>query len=177
MFDLDWIRKLIELIDESDLDTLEVSRFGTRVVLSKSPPVTARLSLADAAAHPPLVSPGASASEPIAMAPGGSTSPAPADAGADAAAPPADEPVEELQEIHSPMVGTFYRAPAPDAPPYVEVGDRVKTGQTLCILEAMKLMNELESEVTGVVREISVQNAEPVEYGQVLFRIAPDGAG
>ncbi len=75
------------------------------------------------------------------------------------------------------MVGTFYSAPAPDAPPYVEVGDRVKTGQTLCILEAMKLMNELESEVAGVVREIAVQNAEPVEYGQVLFRIELDGTG
>jgi len=75
------------------------------------------------------------------------------------------------------MVGTFYRAPAPDAPPYVEIGDRVKAGQTLCILEAMKLMNELESEVAGVVREISVQNADPVEYGQVLFRVAEDGAG
>jgi acetyl-CoA carboxylase biotin carboxyl carrier protein len=71
------------------------------------------------------------------------------------------------------MVGTFYRAPAPDAPSYVEVGDRVSKGQTLCILEAMKLMNELESEVSGVVREIVVDNAEPVEYGQVLFRIDP----
>jgi len=73
--------------------------------------------------------------------------------------------------VESPMVGTFYRAPAPDAPPYVEVGDRVEKGQTLCILEAMKLMNELEAEVAGEIREICVQNAEPVEYGQVLFRI------
>jgi acetyl-CoA carboxylase biotin carboxyl carrier protein len=75
------------------------------------------------------------------------------------------------------MVGTFYRSPAPGAPPFVEEGDPVVHGQTLCILEAMKLMNELESEVTGVVREISVQNADPVEYGQVLFRVAEDGAG
>ncbi len=72
------------------------------------------------------------------------------------------------------MVGTFYRAPAPDADPYVEVGDHVKVGQTLCILEAMKLMNELEAEVAGTIVEIAVENAEPVEYGQALFRIRPD---
>jgi acetyl-CoA carboxylase biotin carboxyl carrier protein len=78
-----------------------------------------------------------------------------------------------LQEITSPMVGTFYRAPAPDAPPYVDVGSKVSKGQTLCILEAMKLMNELEAEVSGEIREILVENAEPVEYGQVLFRVAP----
>ena len=71
------------------------------------------------------------------------------------------------------MVGTFYRAPAPDAPPYIEPGDRVEKGQTVCILEAMKLMNELEAEVSGTVREICVENAEPVEFGQVLFRIDP----
>jgi acetyl-CoA carboxylase biotin carboxyl carrier protein len=75
--------------------------------------------------------------------------------------------------VKSPMVGTFYRAPAPEAPPYVEGGTRVAKGQTLCILEAMKLMNELESEVAGTVREICVENGEPVEYGQVLFRIEP----
>jgi acetyl-CoA carboxylase biotin carboxyl carrier protein len=69
------------------------------------------------------------------------------------------------------MVGTFYRAPAPEAPPFVEVGDTVRPGQTLCILEAMKLMNELESEVSGVVRRILVENGQPVEYGQVLFEI------
>jgi acetyl-CoA carboxylase biotin carboxyl carrier protein len=74
------------------------------------------------------------------------------------------------------MVGTFYRAPAPEAPAYVEVGSMVRKGQTLCILEAMKLMNELESEVDGVVREILAENADPVEYGQVLFRIEPGGS-
>jgi acetyl-CoA carboxylase biotin carboxyl carrier protein len=69
------------------------------------------------------------------------------------------------------MVGTFYRAPAPEAPPFVEVGDTVRPGQILCILEAMKLMNELESEVGGVLRKILVENGQPVEYGQVLFEI------
>jgi acetyl-CoA carboxylase biotin carboxyl carrier protein len=71
------------------------------------------------------------------------------------------------------MVGTYYRSPAPEAPAYVELGSRISKGQTLCILEAMKLMNELESEVAGIVREILVDNGEPVEYGQVLFRIEP----
>ncbi|MDQ3607009.1 MAG: acetyl-CoA carboxylase biotin carboxyl carrier protein, partial [Gemmatimonadota bacterium] len=77
-------------------------------------------------------------------------------------------------EIKSPMVGTFYRAPTPEAPSYVEVGTRVSKGQTLCILEAMKLMNELEAEVSGIVREIAIENGQPVEYGQVLFRIEAD---
>jgi acetyl-CoA carboxylase biotin carboxyl carrier protein len=72
------------------------------------------------------------------------------------------------------MVGTFYRSPAPDEPPFVGVGDRIKTGQTVCIIEAMKLMNEIEAEVSGQVMEILAQNAEPVEYGQVLMRINPD---
>jgi len=72
------------------------------------------------------------------------------------------------------MVGTFYRSPAPEAPSYVEVGTRVSKGQTLCILEAMKLMNELEAEVSGTIREILAENSEPVEYGQVLFRIEPE---
>jgi acetyl-CoA carboxylase biotin carboxyl carrier protein len=84
-----------------------------------------------------------------------------------------EAPKQNLTEVTSPMVGTFYRAPAPEAPPYVEVGSHVTKGQTLCILEAMKLMNELESEVDGVVREVLVANADPVEYGQILFMIEP----
>ncbi|MEJ2311573.1 MAG: acetyl-CoA carboxylase biotin carboxyl carrier protein [Gemmatimonadales bacterium] len=175
MFDLDWIRKLIALVDESELDTLEVSRFGTRIVLSKSPPVSARLSFADAGANPAHIPSGRP--ELPATAIDGAQAEARAAGAAEDLPTAGTEAGEELLEIHSPMVGTFYRAPAPDAPPYVEIGDRVKAGQTLCILEAMKLMNELESEVTGVVREISVQNADPVEYGQVLFRVAEDGAG
>jgi acetyl-CoA carboxylase biotin carboxyl carrier protein len=85
-----------------------------------------------------------------------------------------EKPGFEHHVVESPMVGTFYSAPAPEAPPFVEVGDSVRVGQTLCILEAMKLMNELVSEVQGVVREICVENSEPVEYGQVLFRIEPE---
>jgi acetyl-CoA carboxylase biotin carboxyl carrier protein len=91
---------------------------------------------------------------------------------------PAPEPARAeasagLIEVTSPMVGTFYRAPAPDAPPYVEVGAKVAPGAVLCIIEAMKLMNELEAEVSGTVARILVENAQPVEYGQVLFLIDP----
>ena len=81
---------------------------------------------------------------------------------------------QKFVEIPSPMVGTFYRAPAPSEPAFVEVGDRVRSGQTVCIIEAMKLMNEIEAEVSGQVMEILVQNGEPVEYGQPLMRINPD---
>ncbi len=107
---------------------------------------------------------------------GGSPAPAASPAAASEApeAAPAEAPAADYHEVTSPMVGTFYRAPAPDADPYVEVGAHVKVGQTLCILEAMKLMNELEAEVGGTIVEIAVENAEPVEYGQVLFRVKPD---
>ena len=80
-----------------------------------------------------------------------------------------------LLEIKSPMVGTFYSAPEPGAEPYVKVGTRVSAGQMVCIIEAMKIMNEIESEVQGVIREVSVENAQPVEFGQTLFRVDPHG--
>jgi acetyl-CoA carboxylase biotin carboxyl carrier protein len=81
----------------------------------------------------------------------------------------------QLLEIKSPMVGTFYQSPEPAAQPYVRVGSRVNVGQVVCIIEAMKIMNEIESEVGGVVREVTAQNAQPVEFGQVLFRVDPHG--
>jgi acetyl-CoA carboxylase biotin carboxyl carrier protein len=81
---------------------------------------------------------------------------------------------KRLVEVSSPMVGTFYRAPAPGEAPFVEVGDRIRSGQAVCIIEAMKLMNEIEAEISGQVMEILVQNGEPVEYGQPLMRINPD---
>lgn len=87
---------------------------------------------------------------------------------------PAASPEATLVAVKSPMVGTFYRAPAPDAPHYVEGGDRVTRGQTVCIIEAMKLMNEIESEVSGVVARILVENAQPVEFGQELLLIRPE---
>lgn len=87
------------------------------------------------------------------------------------APPPSSSTDSKLLEITSPMVGTFYRSPGPQEPPFVGVGDRISTGQTVCIIEAMKLMNELESELSGEIVEILVENAEPVEYGQVLMRV------
>ena len=81
----------------------------------------------------------------------------------------------QLLEIKSPMVGTFYQSPEPGAPPYVKVGTRVTVGQVVCIIEAMKIMNEIESEVAGVIREVAAQNAQPVEFGQALFRVDPHG--
>jgi acetyl-CoA carboxylase biotin carboxyl carrier protein len=89
-------------------------------------------------------------------------------------ATPAPVPTS-LKDIKSPMVGTFYKAPEPGAEPYVKVGTRVVAGQTVCIIEAMKIMNEIEAEISGVVREISVEDTQPVEFGTVLFRVDPNG--
>jgi acetyl-CoA carboxylase biotin carboxyl carrier protein len=165
MIDLEFLRGLIGAVDESGIDSLEISRGGTRIRINKTPPpapVHAAAPMAAAPAHLQMP-PAHNAGLPQ----------APAASGA-AAAPAAAAPsASTLVEIKSPMVGTFYRSPAPEAPSYVEPGSRVAKGQTLCILEAMKLMNELESDVAGVVREICVENGEPVEYGQVLFRIEP----
>lgn len=169
--DLDFVRGLVEVVDASGIDSLEISRAGTRIRIAKTPPpapVTGVPVPPPAAGLPaPTVVP-APDTTPAATAPA-------AGAGEEAGEAAAPSPVK-LEEVRSPMVGTFYRAPAPEAPPYVEVGSHVTKGQTLCILEAMKLMNELESEIDGIVREILVENAEPVEYGQLLFRIEPTGS-
>lgn len=168
MINFDVLRRLIQEVESSGIDTLEISRWGTKIRITKSPgvaapaaPGTLTIPVGGAVVPPPVPAHLGNAGQPTAATP-------PAAEPAQAAEP---APKEKLHDIVSPMVGTFYRAPAPDAPPYVEVGQRVSKGQTLCILEAMKLMNELQSEVDGVVREIPVHNAEPVEYGQVLFRI------
>ncbi len=110
------------------------------------------------------------------VGPTAAPAPAPASEPPPAPAPKSEPPKEDTSrylEVKAPIVGTFYRAPSPDAEPFVKEGDTVKKGQVLCIIEAMKLMNEIESEVAGVVRKILVANAEPVEYGQVLFLIEP----
>jgi acetyl-CoA carboxylase biotin carboxyl carrier protein len=170
MPDLDFVRGLIQAVDSSGIDSLEITRAGTRVKISKTPPSSGAQYFAPAAPPAPAPPPAAA---PAATPAGGNTA-GPASEG-DGGAAAAQESSSGLVDITSPMVGTFYRAPAPEAPPYVEVGSRVSKGQTLCILEAMKLMNELESEAEGTIREILVENAEPVEYGQVLFRIDPTG--
>jgi acetyl-CoA carboxylase biotin carboxyl carrier protein len=175
MMDLEFVRGLIEVVDASGIDSIEITRAGTRVKISKTPPAGPAPSFygmpgPGSAAMPPVP---AAAPSPSQSSEGGSGGESAAGAGAPAAE--AEPAASGLVDVTSPMVGTFYRAPAPEAPPYVEVGSRVTKGQTLCILEAMKLMNELESEVDGVVRQVLVENAEPVEYGQVLFRIDPTG--
>ena len=102
-------------------------------------------------------------------------SPAPAAAVSEPKEPPAEKPSENTTNIKSPIVGTFYRSPSPDKPPYLKVGDRVEVGQVVCIVEAMKLFNEIESEVSGKVLEILIDDASPVEYDQPLFKIDPNG--
>ena len=146
----DELRELIRIVEESDIDELEVRRWGRTVRIVKRRADAGRE--APAAQAPSIAPPAATG------APGGG-------------APAAGETPAHHHVVESPMVGTFYRAPAPEAPAFVEVGDSVRVGQTLCILEAMKLMNELQSEVDGVVRKVLAQNAEPVEYGQPLFEI------
>ncbi|CAN5254183.1 hypothetical protein BH23GEM4_BH23GEM4_07720 [soil metagenome] len=162
MIDLEFVRGLIAAVDGSGIDSLEISRGGTRIRVAKTPPAAVNNGPAPAAIAP---HPAAYAAPPAAA------SPPPA---AEGEKPTAAATEPDLVEVKSPMVGTFYAAPAPEAPPYVEVGSRVVKGQTLCILEAMKLMNELEAELAGTVREVHVANAEPVEYEQVLFQIDPD---
>ena len=145
----DELRALIRLVEESEIDELEIRRWGKTVRIVKN------------SGHPGLAAPAL----PVVPGAGNASGAEPAaSTGAVGDGKPA-------HQVASPMVGTFYRAPAPEAPPFVEVGDNVRPGQVLCILEAMKLMNELESEVSGVVRKILVENGQPVEYGQVLFEI------
>jgi acetyl-CoA carboxylase biotin carboxyl carrier protein len=164
--DLDFLRGLISAVDDSGIDSLDISRGGTRIRIAKTPPPAPVAAAAATQAPAPVAT---VTHESAAAAP----SPAPAAPPAAPAAAPAPAK-NNWVEVKSPMVGTYYRSPAPEAPPYVEVGTHVIRGQTLCILEAMKLMNEMESEVAGTVREVCVENSEPVEYGQVLFRIEPD---
>jgi acetyl-CoA carboxylase biotin carboxyl carrier protein len=147
------LRQLIRLVQRTGIGELEVSSGDrtVRIAAQSRHPVNAGFS--PAAAYAPA-----------------QERPAPAAAGA---APSAPQATENLTAITSPMVGTFYRAPAPDADPYVESGDLVEVGQTVCIIEAMKLMNEIESEHRGRVVKILVENAQPVEFGQKLFLIEP----
>ena len=159
--DLEFLERLIQAIDQSSLDSIEIERGGTRVRLAKTP------DMMHAPAGAPVQVTAAPAVAPQVAAP--PPGPAPQSVGETAAMAPASN----LLEIESPMVGTFYSSPAPDAPPYLEKGTRVRKGDTLCIIEAMKLMNELECEIEGTVVEICVENAQPVEYGQVLFRVDP----
>lgn len=170
------IQKLIAMLEKSNLQELELETGGTKIRLAK--PILLAPPAAPAAPQivmMPHAAPMAPAMAPLMVPP---TAPAPAAPPAEGAAEGATvhhvRPVTAV-EVKSPMVGTFYRAPAPGAEPFVKIGDRVRKGQTLCIIEAMKLMNEIECEVDGVVVDISTENAQPVEYGEVLMHIDPAG--
>ena len=158
--DVRHLKKLIKIVEESQINELEIEEDDSRVKIVKNPPGVVSFqgnpNMAVPASAPPQIP------EQVSHSPEALESSA------------AGEEKDNLIEITSPMVGTFYRAPSPGAPPFVEVGDRVKLGQTLCILEAMKLMNELECEVPGIIREICVENAQPVEFGHRLFLIEPE---
>jgi len=150
--DLRKLKKLIDLVQESGIAELEITEGEEKVRIVKR---------------------GEQARESYYMVPGPATAPA---AAAEPAAPaPALQKVPTESDDHvvkSPMVGTFYRSPSPDANPFVEVGDSVRKGQTICIIEAMKLMNEIEADKDGVIKAVLVENGQPVEYGEPLFVVA-----
>ncbi|HEX9727580.1 MAG TPA: acetyl-CoA carboxylase biotin carboxyl carrier protein [Gemmatimonadales bacterium] len=155
MIDLGFLRQLLDLLNESNAQTIEIRKWSTSIRISKGgtnagAPATYHVNAAPA----PL------ASVPVREVAG-----------------PAPEPMAKatnLLEIKSPMVGTFYAQPEPGADPYVRNGTRVKPGDTLCIIEAMKIMNPLDSEVAGTIVEVLADDAAPVEFGQVLFRVDPN---
>jgi acetyl-CoA carboxylase biotin carboxyl carrier protein len=162
-FTLEDVKKLVQLVEKSDVTHLEWEKGPEKVVITRGNSAPAAASApVHAVAHAAPVAAPIAALAPVA-APAAAPPPK-------AEAKPADKPGTL---VTSPFVGTFYRAPSPDSPPFVEVGAKVKKGQTLCIVEAMKLMNEIEAEVDGAVAEILVQNAAPVEFGEPLFRIVP----
>jgi len=151
--DYDELNKLINLLEEKNLTQFELEVEGFKIKLSRNVPGAVNAQ----AGYVPAVSTVIPATTP------GSPD--------QTVATPAAVEDNSIHYITSPMVGTFYRAPSPTSPPFVDVGDTVKKGQTLCIIEAMKLMNEIESDVSGVVVDILVENGKPVEYGQRLFAI------
>lgn len=150
---LDLIERMLKLMDEKGLAELEFEQGGTRIRLRKAESTQNRPTVE----YIPM---------PQAGTPGQAAAPTPA-------AGPETGAVESQPTINTPMVGTFYRSPAPDAPSFVEVGQKVTVGQVVCIIEAMKLMNEIKAEVAGEITEVLVQNGESVEFGQPLFSIKP----
>jgi acetyl-CoA carboxylase biotin carboxyl carrier protein len=147
--DLRKLKKLIDLVQESGIGEIEITEGEEKVRISRQ-----------AAGGPMVLAPGM---QPMGYAPMPAAVPAPE------AAPAAPE--AKGHQLKSPMVGTFYRAPSPGAPSFVEIGQSVSKGQTLCIIEAMKLLNEIESDASGTIKAILVENGQPVEYGQPLFLI------
>ncbi|NTV46125.1 MAG: acetyl-CoA carboxylase biotin carboxyl carrier protein [Chlorobiales bacterium] len=169
---LDDIQKLIKMIDESTLDEMMLEEGNFKITLKRAGELNA-----SAQSSPVMLSPqyfpqmGAAPSFPpqFGSAPAAGQPSAPSDAKlAEAGAANS-----RYKEIRSPMVGTFYRSPSPEANPYIQVGETVSKGKVLCIIEAMKLMNEIESDIDGTIVKILVENSQPIEYDQVLFLIDP----
>ena len=156
--DLRKLKTLIDLVSESGVAELEITEGDDRVKIVN------RVGAAPVAAAAPAV-----IATPVVASAAPAAAPAPAVAAEPAAAPVA---AEDTRTINSPMVGTFYRAPSPGAKPFADVGQKVKAGDTVRIIEAMKLLNEIETEYDGVIKEILVENGQPVEFGQPLFVIA-----
>ncbi|MDO8502370.1 MAG: acetyl-CoA carboxylase biotin carboxyl carrier protein [Gemmatimonadaceae bacterium] len=157
MIDLRYVKKLLDMIDASSANSIEItSDKGLKIRISKGQraPVQIAAPMQAAAAAPAAPAPAAPPESP---------------------AKAAEAAKSRYLEVKSPMVGTYYAAPEPGAKPYLSVGDRISKGQILCIIEAMKIMNEIESEFDGVVKEMLAKNSHPVEYGQVLLRIDPNG--
>lgn len=157
--DLNLIKKLVKIVDTSGVTDLEIEEDGLRIRVAK------KIKNNLVGSQPHMIVQTESVETP--------TPPA---AGAEGKTPAekSEEPTDNFHDINSPIVGTFYRAPAPDADPYVQVGDSVSPGTVLCVVEAMKLMNEIESDVSGKVVKILVENGKPVEYNQPLFFIEPN---
>jgi acetyl-CoA carboxylase biotin carboxyl carrier protein len=154
--DLRKLKKLIDLVQESGIAELEITEGEERVRIARGGEVS--VTPRAAGAQVAEAAPGVAAAQP---------------AGAPAASAPAPvaDAAPEGHVVKSPMVGTFYRSPSPDAKPFVDVGSTVKEGETICVLEAMKLMNEIEADASGTIKAILVENGQPVEYGQALFII------
>jgi acetyl-CoA carboxylase biotin carboxyl carrier protein len=161
-FNLDQLRELIAILNQTDISELTLESGDLRLNIRKSETKSAIVeSTVPIVTTPQPISATVAAVPPASVATPSVSSPLEA------------SPARKLIDITSPMVGTFYSAPAPDEPPFVEVGDRVSKGQTVCIIEAMKLMNEIEAETSGRIVEILVDNAQPIEYGQLLMRVDP----
>jgi acetyl-CoA carboxylase biotin carboxyl carrier protein len=161
------IKELVEIISSRNVNEFELERAGIKIRISKNQPAVAATAPAPVISLTPPVGGAPAASVPQATTAASAADAAPASDGAAAA----EE--EGLVQIKSPMVGTFYAAPSPESPAFVKEGDEVKPGTVLCIVEAMKLMNEIESEISGTVVKIHPENAQPVEFGEALFSIRP----
>jgi acetyl-CoA carboxylase biotin carboxyl carrier protein len=161
--DLKQLRELMRSLKQFDVNEIEIEKDGERVYLRRGPEAGAT-----------MIAPGMLAPGSIMPAAGGSIPPPPP-AGAPEGAAPALASDPNVVTITSPFVGTFYRQPSPDAPAFVDAGTEIRPGQVLCIVEAMKLMNEIESEIAGVIVEVVAVNGKPVEYGDVLFKVRKPG--